>query len=231
MSAKIRTPTRKPRAASTKTAGTPAESGMLRPAPNVGAGRAPGKPPHAGEQPSFAEAKRQGVPERLPEDEGLRRPKARRLAEKNACASFLRACRPRRATERRQAGHPAYSGRPAPWHGLRAEADGPDAPGRRTSPASARSLSVCAVKKRARRPSMAPKREKSNKKGFPLPDKAAKGKPCLCSWGSVNPCTSRRRCSCRKDEWSEPAHGSSSRRARPRSRTGCGRCPCVHGCP
>ena len=89
----------------------------------------------------------------------------------------------------------------------------------------------CAVKKRARRPSMAPKREKSNKKGFPLPDKAAKGKPCLCSWGSVNPCTSRRRCSCRKDEWSEPAHGSSSRRARPRSRTGCGRCPCVHGCP
>ncbi len=135
------------------------------------------------------------------------------------------------ATERRQAGHPACSGRPAFCRRLRAEADGPDAPGRRTSPASARSLSVCAVKKRARRPSMAPKREKSNKKGFPLPDKAAKGKPCLCSWGSVNPCTSRRRCSCRKDEWSEPAHGSSSRRARPRSRTECGRCPCVHGCP
>ena len=171
------------------------------------------------------------MPERLPEDEGLRRPKARRLAEKNACASFLRTCRPRRATELRQAGHPACSGRPAFCRRLRAEADGPDAPGRRTNPAPARSLSVCAVKKRARRPSMAPKREKSNKKGFPLPDKAAKGKPCLCSWGSVNPCTSRRRCSCRKDEWSEPAHESSSRRARPRSRTGCGRCPCVHGCP
>lgn len=42
---------------------------MSRHAPNVGAGRAPGKPPHAGEHPSFAEAKRQGVPERLPEAE------------------------------------------------------------------------------------------------------------------------------------------------------------------
>lgn len=173
------------------------------------------------------EARRAETPAR---SRRLRRPKARRLTTASACASFCgQSVRPE--AELRQAGHPAYSGRPAPWHGLRAEADGPDAPGRRTSPASARSLSVCAVKKRARRPNMAPKREKSNKKGFPLPDKAAKGKPCLCSWGSVNPCTSRRRCSCRKDEWSEPAHGSSSRRARPRSRTGCGRCPCVHGCP
>ena len=68
LSAKIRTPARKTRAASTKRQATPAESGMLRPAPNVGAGRAPGKPPHAGEQPSFTEAKRQGMPERLPED-------------------------------------------------------------------------------------------------------------------------------------------------------------------
>ena len=165
-----------------------------------------------------------------PEDEGLRRPKARRLTTASACASFLRTVCPA-GGELRQDGHPASSGRPALWRRLRAEADGPGTPGRRTSPAPARSLSVCAVKKRARRPSMAPKKEKSNKKGFPLPDKAAKGKPCLCSWGSVNPCTSRRRCSCRKDEWSEPVHGSSSRRARPRSRTGCGRCPCVHGCP
>lgn len=209
----------------------PGRERHVAPRPERRGSRAPGKPPHAGKQPSFAEAKRQGMPERLPEDGGLRRPKARRLTEKNACASFLRTCRPRRATARRQAGHPACSGRPDLCRRLRAEADGPDAPGRRTSPAPARSLSVCAVKKRARRPSMAPKKEKSNKKGFPLPDKAAKGKPCLCSWGSVNPCTSRRRCSCRKDEWSEPAHGSSSRRARPRSRTGCGRCPCVHGCP
>ncbi len=55
----------------------PAESGMLRHAPNIGPGRAPGKPPHAGKQPSFAEAKRQGVPERLPEAEDCA---ARKLA-------------------------------------------------------------------------------------------------------------------------------------------------------
>ena len=223
MSAKIRTPTRKPRAASTKTAGPPAESGMLRPAPNVGAGRAPGKPPHAGEHPSFAEAKRQGVPERLPEAED--------------CAARKRAASRKRTPARPSAD--SLSGRRGTASG---RASGMFRPPRflaQTARGSRRARRAgqadeprfCAVKKRARRPSMAPKREKSNKKGFPLPDKAAKGKPCLCSWGSVNPCTSRRRCSCRKDEWSEPAHESSSRRARPRSRTGCGRCPCVHGCP
>lgn len=43
--------------------------------------------------------------------------------------------------------------------------------------------------------------KRATKRAFLFAVEAVKGKPCFCSCERVNPCTSRRRCSCRKDEW------------------------------
>ena len=179
-SAQLRTPTRKtrglnqngrrPRQSATLCAGLPEQRGRS----SSRAGRAAensGRQKRSRLSPKRRGKRRAGTP---PEDGEPAPPESAPCGKERL--RVLSAGMPPAAAERRQAGHPAYSGRPALWRGLRAEADGPGAPGRRTSPAPARSLSVCAVKKRSRRPSMAPKREKSNKKGFPLPDKAAKRK-------------------------------------------------------
>lgn len=226
---------REKRAASTKTAGGPAESGALRETLRTSGqierpGRPGGRKTPAGKSAAVfrrseeARTRRAGTPS---EAGDLRRPKDRGLPAKAPAHPFCGHA----ARGGRQAGYPAGSGVLRPARGLRASFASFRRAGKADEAALTPSLSVRAAGKRSRRPSMAPKQEKSNKKGFPLPDKAEKGKPCLCSCVSVNPCTSRRRCSCRKDEWSEPARGNSSRRARPRSRTGYGRCPCVHGCP